>query len=123
MTDKVVNLTYGGTYTYPGGTYFDISVTGTNLNQSDAAYMLEINTVFFSGTTSLHYASKDIVYMYRYSSNNYVAHSDNIWVYGDISVVGNVNPPDNIRITLSSGTAGTMPFRCFITAYVKDSVA
>jgi hypothetical protein len=123
MTDKVVNLTYGGTYTYPGGTYFDISVTGTNLNQSDAAYVLEINTVFFSGVTSLHYSSKDIVYVYRHSSSNFLAHSDNIWVYGDIAVSGGVPSADIIRITLSSGSAGTMPFRSFITAYVKDNVA
>jgi hypothetical protein len=123
MTDKVVNLTYGGSYNPPGGSLIDISVSGTNLNQNNATYVMDINTVCFGGS-SIHLASRDIIYASRINGSNLIAHGDNIWARGDLTVSAGTPSGDIIRIFLYSATAGSgVVYRCFITAYVKDNVA
>lgn len=120
MTDKVVNLTYGGIYT-PHPTYINIDVTTTKLNQANAVYVMDVSTVFYGGGSS-GWASRDILYGERHNNSNTRFGEDNIWKMGNIDVSaaysGNI-----FQIILYSVSIGTIPYRCFITAYVKDDVA
>ena len=122
MTDKVVNLTYGGTIAYP--TDIDINITTTNLNASNAVYLMDVYTVVYNpGSNGM--ASKDIVYLERVGGSNTIYGSDNVWSKGTTIAVDAFAPSSNIlRIRIGiTPSIGSAPYRCFITAYAKDSTA
>lgn len=120
MTDKVVNLTYGGTFANP--TTISIDVTTNNLNEANAVYVMDVHTVFY-GTGSGGYASKDIIYLERYGSFNHLAGADNIWERGTVVVNATTPSQDILSIIITCSALGSVPYRCFITAYIKDNVA